>query len=105
MGPRLRSAFELSRLGAEQAWKILIPRDHREPNVVSHEGYEWLYVLTGRVRLILGDRDLELGPSEVAEFDTLAPHWFGSTGNEAAEVLSLFGPQGPACPHAHRASA
>ena len=74
--------------------EILIPRDHREPKLVSHEGYEWLYVLAGRVRLILADRDLKLEPGEVAEFDTLTPHWFGSTGAEEAEVLSLFGPQG-----------
>ena len=46
------------------------------------------------MRLILGDTDVELGPGEVAEFDTRVPHWFGSTGREPAEVLSLFGRQG-----------
>ena len=46
------------------------------------------------MRLVLGDHDLVLGPGEVAEFDTQVPHWFGSTGKEPAEVLSLFGPQG-----------
>ena len=60
----------------------------------SHEGYEWLFVLSGRMRLVLGDHDLVLGPGEVAEFDTRVPHWFGSTGKEPAEILSLFGPQG-----------
>jgi hypothetical protein len=46
------------------------------------------------MRLVLGDHDLVLGPGEVAEFDTQVPHWFGSIGGEAAEVLSLFGRQG-----------
>ena len=59
-----------------------------------HEGYEWLYVLSGRMRLILGDQDLVLGVGEAAEFDTKLPHWFGSTGEGAAEVLSLFGRPG-----------
>ncbi|BCW52455.1 hypothetical protein StoSoilB13_47970 (plasmid) [Arthrobacter sp. StoSoilB13] len=35
-----------------------------------------------------------MGPGEVAEFDTRVPHWFGSTGDQSAEVLSLFGQQG-----------
>ena len=33
-------------------------------------------------------------PDEVAEFDTRVPHWFGSTGDQPTEILSLFGPQG-----------
>lgn len=73
-----------------QAWKILIPASQTEPDVRVHGGYEWLYVLSGRMRLILGDHDLVLGAGEVAEFDTRLPHWFGSADGRAAEVLSLF---------------
>ncbi len=80
--------------GGVQAWKIVIPRTKRVPELKTHEGYEWLYVLAGRMRLVLGDHDIVLGPGEVAEFDTRVPHWFGSTGDEPAEVLSLFGSQG-----------
>ncbi len=77
-----------------QAWKIVIPTTKRTPELTSHEGYEWLYVISGRMRLVLADHDLVLGPGEVAEFDTRVPHWFGSTGDGPAEVLSVFGPQG-----------
>jgi transcriptional regulator with XRE-family HTH domain len=80
--------------GGMHAWKIIIPTSKVDPELRSHEGYEWLYVLSGRMRLVLGDHDLVLGPGEVAEFDTQVPHWFGSIGGEAAEVLSLFGRQG-----------
>ena len=65
-----------------------------EPDLKAHEGYEWLYVLSGRMRLILRDHDVVLCPGEVADFDTRVPHWFGSTGEQPAEVLSLFGRQG-----------
>ena len=45
-----------------------------------------------------GIEDLGLGPlvrfGLQREFDTLVPHWFGSTGQEPAEILSLFGPPG-----------
>jgi len=80
--------------GGIQAWKIIIPTTKKEPDLKAHEGYEWLYVLSGRMRLILGDHDLVLGPGEVADFDTRVPHWFGSTGEQPVEVLSLFGSQG-----------
>ena len=44
-----------------------------EPDLRTHEGYEWLYVLDGRLRLVLGEHDLVLGPGEAAEFDTRLP--------------------------------
>ncbi len=80
--------------GGVQAWKILIPASQTMPEPRTHEGYEWLYVLSGRMRLILGEHDLVLGAGEVAEFDTRLAHWFGSADGNAAEVLSLFGKQG-----------
>ncbi len=44
--------------------------------------------------MVLGSRDLVLGPGEAAEFDTRVPHWFGSADTGAVEFLSLFGTQG-----------
>jgi transcriptional regulator with XRE-family HTH domain len=67
---------------------------YREPRLVTHSGYEWLYVLAGELRLILGEREVVLRPGEVAEFDTGEPHWFGPAGAEAVEILHLFGPHG-----------
>ncbi|GAA1530800.1 XRE family transcriptional regulator [Dactylosporangium maewongense] len=65
-----------------------------EPRLVTHEGYEWLYVLAGELRLILGEQELTLRPGEVAEFETRTPHWFGPAGEHTVEVLHMFGPQG-----------
>ncbi|MET9802608.1 XRE family transcriptional regulator [Streptomyces sp. NPDC006368] len=80
--------------GPLQALKVVIPAGHDEPDPRVHEGYEWLYVLAGRLRLVLGEHDLTLGAGEAAEFDTRVPHWFGSTGDGPVEVLSLLGRQG-----------
>lgn len=84
------------RAGGIQAYKIVIPASsHREkPDLQTHEGYEWLYVLNGRLRFILGEHDLVLSPGEAAEFDTRVPHWFGAAEDEPVEFLSLFGKQG-----------
>ena len=90
-----RTVIPLTRQpGGVQAWKIVVPTTKSKPELKVHEGYEWLYVISGRMRLLLAEHDLELGPGEVAEFDTRVPHWFGSTGSEPVEVLSIFGPQG-----------
>src|SRR5919205_1379427 len=48
-----------------QAWKIVIPTSKSTPELRAHDGHEWLYVLSGRMRLLLADRDLVLGPREV----------------------------------------
>ncbi|GAB4586833.1 helix-turn-helix domain-containing protein [Nocardia sp. IFM 10818] len=84
------------RAGGIQAYKIIIPAQngHREPDLKVHEGYEWMYVLNGRLRVVLGEHDFILVPGEAAEFDTHVPHWFGAADNEPAEFLSLFGKQG-----------
>ncbi|GAA2796230.1 helix-turn-helix domain-containing protein [Crossiella cryophila] len=84
------------RPGGVQAFKMLIPAlpEPAEPTPQTHPGFEWLYVLNGRLRLVLGDRDLTLPAGEAAEFDTSAPHWLGSADGAAVEVLVLFDPQG-----------
>ncbi|GAA2785511.1 XRE family transcriptional regulator [Saccharopolyspora taberi] len=80
--------------GPLQAFKMVLPADRDTPDPRTHEGYEWLYVLAGRLRLVLGEHDVVLGVGEAAEFDTRVPHWFGSTGEAPVEILSLFGKQG-----------
>ncbi|GAA1781787.1 helix-turn-helix domain-containing protein [Streptomonospora arabica] len=82
--------------GGMQAFKMVIPArpEPLEPDPRTHAGFEWLYVLSGRLRLLLGDRDLVLSPGEAAEFDTSLPHWLGSSDGGVVELLILFGPQG-----------
>jgi transcriptional regulator with XRE-family HTH domain len=87
------------RAGGVQAYKLVIPvggrRGHQLDEPQTHEGYEWIYVLNGHLRLRLGDHDLTLSPGEAAEFDTRVPHWFGpASEQEAVEFLSLFGREG-----------
>ena len=84
------------RAGGIQAYKLVLPgsQGHRQPDPQTHEGYEWLYVLDGRLRLVLGEHDVVLAPGEAAEFDTRVPHWFAAADDRPVELLSLFGRQG-----------
>ncbi len=85
--------------GGSQAYKMIFPprwptEQSGQPEQKVHDGYEWLYVLSGRIRLLLGPRDFVLAPGEVVEFDTRVPHAFSNPFAEPAEALILFGPQG-----------
>jgi transcriptional regulator with XRE-family HTH domain len=83
------------RPGGIQAFKLIIPGGRRsEPNPQVHEGYEWMYVLNGTLRVVLGEHDFVMKPGEAAEFDTRTPHWFGNADERSVEFLSLFGSQG-----------
>jgi transcriptional regulator with XRE-family HTH domain len=89
-----RRVYPLTQQSSDMAvWKVVIPPE-REHELRTHTGYEWLYVLSGEMRLILGEHDITMGPGEVAEFDTRLPHWFGPTGDEPVEILSVHGSHG-----------
>ncbi|MET7933017.1 helix-turn-helix transcriptional regulator [Streptomyces sp. NPDC005322] len=85
-------------LGGLHAYKQIMPArksaEYDRPEQRVHEGYEWLYVLSGRLRLALGEHDLVLTAGEAAEFDTRTPHGFANAGDQPVEFLSLFGAQG-----------
>jgi transcriptional regulator with XRE-family HTH domain len=79
-----------------QATKVTFPPPEPGafPDPRVHDGYEWLYVLSGRLRLVLGEHDIVMGPGEAAEFDTRTPHWLQSAGPGATELLAIFSKQG-----------
>ncbi|UED85786.1 helix-turn-helix domain-containing protein [Streptomyces profundus] len=87
-------------LGGLHAYKQILPpgyncgADGRPGEPRTHEGFEWLYVLSGRVTMTLGDRQLTLAAGEAAEFDTRVPHALANPDPQPAEFLSLFGAQG-----------
>ncbi|MFC8128344.1 helix-turn-helix domain-containing protein [Streptomyces sp. NPDC057302] len=90
-------------LGGMHAYKQVMPvakkggeGAHRttRPEQGMHEGYEWLYVLSGRLLLALGEHDLVLAAGEAAEFDTRTPHGFANAGDTPVEFLALYGAQG-----------
>jgi transcriptional regulator with XRE-family HTH domain len=59
------------RPGGLQAFKQILPEGYPGNDVQqkTHEGYDWFYVLSGRIRLKLGDQDFIVKEGEVVEFD------------------------------------
>jgi transcriptional regulator with XRE-family HTH domain len=92
-----RTYYPLSRRpGGVQAFRTVVHAGAaaEQPVMRTHDGYEWLYVLSGRLHVIFGDTDLVLEPGEVVELDTRVPHFFGRATADTVEFLSLFGKQG-----------
>lgn len=80
--------------GGLHAFKIRVSVRRRRPaELPVHEGHEWMYVLSGRLRLVLGDDDFLIGPGEAVEFSTWTPHWFGAV-DGPADAIMLFGAHG-----------
>jgi transcriptional regulator with XRE-family HTH domain len=81
--------------GGLHAFKVRISVRRRKPpaELPVHEGRDWTYVLSGRLRLILGERDFTIGPGEAVEFSTWTPHWFGVV-EEPVEAIMIFGAHG-----------
>lgn len=81
--------------GGLHAFKIRIHAERRTPPVELpvHDGLDWFYVMSGRMRLVLGADDLVVEPGEAVEFSTTMPHWFGVV-DEPVELIAIFGPHG-----------
>lgn len=75
-------------------YKITFPAASVSPALRVHDGYEWFYVLSGKLRLRLGEQDLVFGRGEAAEFDTSTPHAISAAGGKPAQVLSIFNDDG-----------
>lgn len=81
--------------GGLVAYRFLVDPARNTPpdRLPVHDGHDWMYVLSGRMRLVLGDDDLVIDPGEAVEFSTLAPHWFGAI-DGPVELIAILGPQG-----------
>ncbi|CAN5712403.1 XRE family transcriptional regulator [soil metagenome] len=82
-------------VGGLRTVKVRIGKRRRKPpaQLRMHDGHDWMYVVDGRMRLLLGDQDLIIEPGEAVEFSTWMPHWFGVV-DEAVELLAVFGAHG-----------
>lgn len=81
--------------GGLHVYKVHVTARRRTPPATMevHDGHDWLYVIDGRLRLLLGEDTYLLDPGEAAEFTTWTPHWFGAAEGPVDFIL-VVGPQG-----------
>ena len=72
---------------AMQPLRLHIPPAVQDAVVRVHPGEEWLYVLSGRLQLTLGDAVRPLDPGDAAHFDSLTPHQLAAASPEGVDLL------------------
>lgn len=72
---------------AMQALQVRIPPAVQDTVVRIHPGEEWLYVISGQLRLTLGEGVHLLGPGDAAHFGSLTPHRLAAASPEGVELL------------------
>ncbi|GAA2428779.1 XRE family transcriptional regulator [Streptomyces macrosporus] len=86
---------------AMQALRVHVPPGAQNDLVRAHGGEEWLYVLTGRLRLVLGGDEHVLDPGDSAHYDSLTPHRITAVPPEGTDLLFvhtlLQSPTGDLC--------
>ncbi len=98
-----RTSWLLSRpTGNTIAVKIRLEPTVRAPEQRVHPGHDWFFVITGRVRLLLGDREIVVEAGEAAEFATMTPHSFAAF-DGPAELVMIFDRNGQRA-HVHHGS-
>ena len=70
------------------------------PEQRVHPGHDWFVVLTGRVRLWLGERQIDVDSGEAAEFSTMTPHSLSAL-DRPAELIMIFDREGQRA-HVHQ---
>lgn len=102
--PRIRRAIErrdgvvIAPLTLDRSpvrtYKVTYPPSRLAPSPRVHDGYEWFYVVSGRIRLALDDHEHIIERGEAAEFDTGLPHSLSATADGPAEIISIFSVSG-----------
>jgi transcriptional regulator with XRE-family HTH domain len=70
-----------------QAIAIAIPPNRHYEKFNQHDGEEWLYVLSGRVKLVFESEEHLLEVGDAVHFDARTPHRLAADGKRGAEIL------------------
>lgn len=98
-----RTTWLLSRpTGQTIAVRMRIAPTRKRETQRVHPGHDWFYVISGQVRLSLGERDILVHAGEAAEFSTMTPHATAAVGGPA-ELIVIFDRDGLHA-HVHRSS-
>ncbi|RZU46053.1 transcriptional regulator with XRE-family HTH domain [Streptomyces sp. BK022] len=96
-----RTTWPLSRPdGRMVAMKMRVEPSAERPGQRVHPGHDWFLVLEGRVRLWLGERQIDVDAGEAAEFATMIPHAISAL-DAPAELIMVFDRDGQRA-HVHQ---
>ncbi len=96
-----RTTWLLSRpSGNTLAIKMRLEPSEQAPRQQVHPGHDWFFVIEGRIRLLLGEREIMVETGQAAEFATMTPHATQAV-DGPAELIMIFDRDGHRA-HVHR---
>lgn len=75
-----------------QPMKLIVSHRRKGDEQYQHDGEEWVYVLSGRLRVSVAGVPHDLDPGDSAHFDSRQPHRLTALGGRDAELILV------ACP-------
>ena len=75
-----------------EAFVVVPPVKANPDQLYDHDGEELIFILSGRVELILRDRLYVLGPGDCGFFDSSLPHTYRSASPKRASMLIVIYP-------------
>ena len=94
-GLRYRAISGSGQLNTLQAIRVSVSPNRRDSGFNQHDGEEWIYVLSGRLKLIFENEEQFLRVADSAHFDARIPHRLAAVGSRPAELLLVAAASGP----------
>jgi transcriptional regulator with XRE-family HTH domain len=76
-----------------QPMRVIVSPDRLGDECRSHDGEEWVYVVSGELTLFVGGQSLEMNAGDAAHFDARLPHRLSARNGCEAEALLVAAPE------------
>ncbi len=70
-----------------QPIRVTVPAGREDGELYRHDGEEWLFVLSGTLRLALAEESYTLYPGDTAHFDARVPHRLSALNGADADLI------------------
>jgi quercetin dioxygenase-like cupin family protein len=92
MGERVAFRFQSLDYSANErktsAWLAefeQVPEEEAAPH--EHQGSEFIFVLSGKLRIVIGRQEIELAKGDSIYFESHVPHWYSRIGSGRCEAI------------------
>jgi mannose-6-phosphate isomerase-like protein (cupin superfamily) len=77
---------------SEAATMVLAPGEASGAGFSTHQGDQWLFVLAGKGRALIGSQTLDLGSGSLVLIEAGEPHRIMNAGEQPLETLNFYAP-------------
>lgn len=68
----------------------IMPESAKDKQMSSHEGEEFIVVISGKIEVIYGQETYDLKPGDSIYYNSIVPHYVSCIGDEPAEIYAVL---------------